>query len=233
MRTLMIRPDHPDAPLLIRSLERNHPEAVASPRRDWLMRGPEALALADEPGPSPEPIDRDDRLAHADPAEPAPARRPPAQPASSEPAPTPEPIPPQSPADEPASSSPPPADPDREKASHPSPADRAAEPAARSAGRSRAPVTYLFTANISRKDKRYPKKAEAVDGLSVKVSDTDSDPDADLEIYLDGKRIRRIRNGCVGQQIIVAGRSGRRYGIVIRDITDETETVRFSVRRVQ
>ena len=83
---------------------------------------------------------------------------------------------------------------------------------------------------MSREDRRYAREAETVDGIFIKVKDTDRDPDADVDIYLDRKRIRRIDNWCVGQHVTVVGRSGQRYDVVLRDITDNTETIRVSVQ---
>ena len=62
---------------------------------------------------------------------------------------------------------------------------------------------------------------------------TDPEPDADVDIYLDRKRIRRIDNWCVGQHVTLVGRSGKRYDVVLRDITDSSETIRVSVRRAR
>ena len=94
-------------------------------------------------------------------------------------------------------------------------------------------VSVLRTVTVSVKDHRYPRRAETVDGLSVKIADTNDDPDADVEIYLDRKRVRRIKNWTVGRYITVTGRTGQRYHLVLDQITDRTETIRLSVRRVR
>ena len=107
------------------------------------------------------------------------------------------------------------------------------KPASRPAPSDLDSVSYLATVTVSREDRRYPRRAETVDGIFIKVKDTDPEPDADVDIYLDRKRIRRIDNWCVGQSVTLVGRSGKRYDVVLRDITDSSETIRVSVRRAR
>lgn len=232
MRALMIRPNDEATPLKIRALEANQADAVAEARRAWLMDGAETLVVADEPTQPPHrPGDtqRDDRLARADQPAPVSTERQTARPQ-----------PPESAGSDrragasgrddprPSATSAPPARKDHAAGS--SDRDSGHKPAARPATPHRDRVSYLATATVSRKDNRYPKKVETVDGIFVKVKDTDDDPDADVEIYLDRKRIRRINNWRVGQHVTVVGRSGRLYDIVLRDITDSTESIRVGVR---
>jgi hypothetical protein len=236
MRALMIRPNDEATPLKIRALEANHAQAVAGARRAWLMDGAETLVVADEPTQRPPrrqgDVQRDDRPAQADqPASVSTDRRmarshQSESPGSGRRAVTSgrnEPLP--------SRTSAPPTH-GAEAAGSPG-RDPGHKPAARPATPHRDRVSYLATATVSRKDNRYPKKVETVDGIFVKIKDTDDDPDADVEIYLDSKRIRRISNWRVGQHVTVVGRSGRLYDIVLRDITDSTESIRVGVRRAR
>lgn len=91
----------------------------------------------------------------------------------------------------------------------------------------------LATVTVSVEDRRYPRKAEAFDDVFIKVVDTDNDPDADVDIYLGRRRVRRINNWTVGQYITVTGLTGRRYRLVLDQITDRTETISLSVRRAR
>lgn len=89
---------------------------------------------------------------------------------------------------------------------------------------------YLFTGIVSRGDKRFPKELKAIDGLSVKVRDTDRSPDADLDVCLGDQRVARQKDCRVGQAFPVRGHSGREYEVVVLTIVDATETVRFGIR---
>lgn len=119
-------------------------------------------------------------------------------------------------------------------------ASRPAEPqppgtaaAAPSAATRPASPVQVFQGIVSRDDDRYPKEVLTVDGIVVKVRDTDKDPlDADLEIRV-GKARKEYNDKRVGARIGGYGESGRPYVIVITRIDDETETVHFSVETVE
>jgi len=83
---------------------------------------------------------------------------------------------------------------------------------------------------LSKKDRRFPKKAEVIDGLIIEVRDTDDDPDADFNVYLGRKRIAKYKGKELGEACPVAGRSGRRYEVVLLSIVDKRGTIRFGIR---
>jgi len=91
---------------------------------------------------------------------------------------------------------------------------------------------FIMVARVSREDLRYPKTAWLKDSLAVKVKDTDDDtpPDADIEIYLAGKRLRKFKNLVVDDVIDVIGTYRWPYEIVILDVYDPTETVTVGLR---
>lgn len=90
----------------------------------------------------------------------------------------------------------------------------------------------VFQGVISRDDNRYAKELPTVDGIIVKVLDTDEDPlDADLEIRV-GNAKKKYDDKPVGSRIGGYGQSGRAYVIVILRIEDKTETVHFAVETV-
>lgn len=87
----------------------------------------------------------------------------------------------------------------------------------------------VFQGIVSRDDDRYPKELATVDGIVVKVLDTDGKPlDADIEIRV-GKRKKEYSDKPVGTRIGGYGESGRAYVVVILRIEDDTETVHFAV----
>jgi len=90
----------------------------------------------------------------------------------------------------------------------------------------------VFEGIISRDDDRHPKELMTVDDIVVKLKDTDNEPlDADIEIRV-GKNAKEYKDKAVGARIGGFGQSGRRYVIVIVEIIDDTETVRFAVETV-
>lgn len=89
---------------------------------------------------------------------------------------------------------------------------------------------YLVIRTLSRKDRRFPNKLEVLDGLTIEVRDTDDNPDADYNVHLGGERIRKLKGVRIGEPRMVVGRSGRVYEIVLLNIIDERQTIRFGVR---
>lgn len=89
------------------------------------------------------------------------------------------------------------------------------------------PIVTIVT--VSCDDVRFSKMAEAVDGIAIKIKDTDPEPDADVEVYRDGERILRLKDWPAGGRAFVEGRSGKRYELRLLDINDETETIRVDI----
>jgi len=96
--------------------------------------------------------------------------------------------------------------------------------------RARSPFQFLVVRSLSKKDRRFPKKAEVLDGLTIEVRDTDDDPDADYYVYHGRKRIAKCKGVKIGEPRIVVGRSGRRYEVVLLSILDKRGTIRFGIR---
>lgn len=89
---------------------------------------------------------------------------------------------------------------------------------------------FLVVLTLSRKDHRYPKQARLIDGITVKLKDTDDDLDADLNLYDGKKRIKKIRELPIGRSKTFRIRSGRRYRLTILSIHHKTHTVRIGIK---
>ena len=90
----------------------------------------------------------------------------------------------------------------------------------------------LKIARVSQDDDRWPEKADLINGLAVKVRDTDGSPlDADLDVYLGDKRLAKLSDLPVDSIIYALDVSGVRHEIVIMDIYDAEETVTVGIRR--
>ena len=91
---------------------------------------------------------------------------------------------------------------------------------------------FIMIVRVSRDDDRYPKKAPLANGLEIKVKDTDKSPlDADIEVYLNRRRIGKFKDLRENSIISVVDRSSNAYEIVILDIYDPEETVTVGLRK--
>ncbi len=96
--------------------------------------------------------------------------------------------------------------------------------------RSSVPVsTAVFQGVVSRDSNVAGKEMATIDGIVVKVEDTDRTPlDADMQIHVGSARWE-YEDLPVGTVIQVAGLSGRGYRIQLTAIEDHTETVWFAM----
>ncbi|MBI4579996.1 MAG: tetratricopeptide repeat protein [Planctomycetes bacterium] len=102
-------------------------------------------------------------------------------------------------------------------------------PAERKSAADRPPPKHLYVGTVSRDNSRYKKVVVTVDGISVKVKDTDRKPlDADLEIVA-GKFKVKPDDVPVGAAIKIQGVSGRLYKLTVLYIIDADETVGFAI----
>jgi hypothetical protein len=89
---------------------------------------------------------------------------------------------------------------------------------------------FMVVRTLSKKDSRFPKKAEIVDGLIVELRDTDDDPKADFSVYSGSKHGTKLKGLKIGESHVVVGRSGRVYELIVLSIIDKRQTVRLGVR---
>ena len=213
MRALAITPDDPALARLVRMTEEHYPDEIAPAKAAWMRQGEAALAVVpdrspirrqlDPPTPTPEPE--------------APTPDPPVVAENETPKPVEEPTP-ITPAE------PPPADPPRVDSASPDELER----------RSDGPEGgYLATVILSVEDRRFPRQAHLTDDIHVRIKDTDEEPDADLDIYVGSRRVRKARDVEAGDTIPVRGRSGKPYELVVITIVDRTESVRIGIRAVE
>ncbi len=87
----------------------------------------------------------------------------------------------------------------------------------------------MVVRTFSRKNDRLPKQGLLIDGVVAKVKDTDDDPDADLNLYIDGDRIKKIRHLEIGHSRSFKGKSGRTYVLTLLSIHHKSHTVRIGV----
>jgi hypothetical protein len=89
----------------------------------------------------------------------------------------------------------------------------------------------VFEAVVSRDDDIAPKEILTVDGIVLKIKDTDRCPlDVDINLYVDCRKYE-FEDLPIGARVEVQGRSGQLYHVDILDIDDETETLRFAISR--
>ncbi len=92
--------------------------------------------------------------------------------------------------------------------------------------------TFVVNVRISNDDKRFPKFSPLVDGLSVRIRDTDANPlDADMEFYFEDKRVGgKVADLPIDSVVSLMGRSGRTWEVVVVGIFNKTETVTLGIR---
>ncbi|MCG8409182.1 MAG: hypothetical protein MI923_28595 [Phycisphaerales bacterium] len=237
IRCLEIRPNHVEAIQFVDQLEREHPTVVASARQAWLRSGSKSLTVAKsdgvqvasarpgkarpkarrKPSPNPSPQSRSTSPAQNRPkaakrTKPTPGPRITANRIGDPEKPMP--LPPQ------PKPSPPPENAKPTKAAVP-PND---SPTAQKEGE------YLVVRTLSKRDKRFKRRMKAVDGIFIKLKDTEEEPDVDLDLYQGDRRVQKIRNLKVGRSKIFRGRSGSWYRLTVLKIHHKSHTVRLGIK---
>ncbi|HEY3242307.1 MAG TPA: hypothetical protein VGM03_03065 [Phycisphaerae bacterium] len=209
MYVLEIRPDHPTAGREVRRLEREHAEAIAASRRAWLKDGTAAL-VRNLPRYTVSAATEEALAAETPGATSAPAEQP--------------------------------EELVRPITLAPEPAMRHDEieglmrpqslPAAAAAAPPRT-EDFLTAVILSRDDPRFPRGANALDGLILRLREAHALPSADVDIYVRKERIARQRAWKPGESATVTGESGRRYEVVLLSVIEPTQTVRVGVRSAE
>lgn len=203
MRVMEILPNDQSAPFLIRRLEEEHPAEVDAARRQWLIAGVGA------------PIEPVQTAMHTVMTEDLQAKAAVGvKPSNRTTPPQPKPPPPNNTPKAPVKAETQPSAPKQRKAQEQS------DPGS----------SFPIECTLSRDDARYKKSVQIIDGLRIELKDTDPSPDADIDVYQGARRIRKVKDLRIGQMLPVQGKSGRRYYLLITDITDDTETITFGIR---
>ncbi len=98
--------------------------------------------------------------------------------------------------------------------------------------RSGRPGEFAVIRTLSKKDRRYPRQASLIDGVTVLLKDTDGDLDADLYLFEGKQRIAKIRELPVGRSQAFRSRSGKQYRLTILGVHHRTRTVRIGINPV-
>ncbi len=239
MHCLEIRPNHAGALNLAKQLGQEQPKAVAAAKGRWLRGGSSSLAMAQQDATeSPRAARRMEKPA-------SPTRRitqrrttdarPPRKKAAQETA--------------PPSASPPPtvakAEEDRVAFSTlttnkgaEGQSDQPAEPSVREEAPAapKAPAfaqveesEYLIVCTLSERDERHTRLARIMDGITIKLRDTDDDATADLDLYQGNRRVQKIRELKLGRSKSFRGRSGNWYKLTLLMVAHDSRTVRLGI----
>jgi hypothetical protein len=234
LKVLQIKPDQLASALALRQMAREHAEEVEQAYRSLRSGGlaGELLASAAEEGTPHAANDTPPGKKQPEPP------RPVAEPSAKAPKrPTPPPKPPADGRKSPRRSRPVAVEPPRlARAQEPAGPGPRVDPHKQRPGVRREPNasqgSFVMRITLSQDDDRYPEKESLPGGLAVKLKDTDKSPlDADMEIYLDGRRIAKLKDLPPGSVIRVLDRHGTPWEIVILRIYDPGETVILGVRR--
>ena len=92
------------------------------------------------------------------------------------------------------------------------------------------PRGYLHVCTLSKRDKRYDRRSKPIDGIVIRLRDTDGDPDVDLDLYEGERRVQKIRDLRPGRSKIFRGRSGRWYRLTVLKISHHSRSVRLGIK---
>ncbi len=238
MRCLKIRPDHRGALQFVRKMESEHAEEVEPARREWLTQGERALAKAktvtmeaicggviDELDTATTQPEESEALVLATEAQPLNV----AEDSSDE-------------SDQAATSRPAAkrgAAPQQPTAvstngtSHESPkvAAKSAKPKkpGSATGEQDEDGAFLAIRTLSKRNKQYQRQVLAIEGITIRLRDTDSEPDVDLDLYDGDLRTQKIRDLKTGRSRMFLGHSGRWYRLTVLSIHHKTATVRIGI----
>jgi hypothetical protein len=98
--------------------------------------------------------------------------------------------------------------------------------------RSGRPGEFAVIRTLSKRDRRYPRQAILIDGVTVRLKDTDGDLDADLILYEGERRIGKIRELPVGRSQSFRSSSGKQYRLTILGVYHRTRTVRIGINPI-
>jgi hypothetical protein len=93
-----------------------------------------------------------------------------------------------------------------------------------------APSDYLIIQSLSLKDRTYPKIAVTVEGVQLRLRDTDSDLEADFDLYAGRTRIKKIRGLKIGRSQLFSGANGVPYRLTLLGIHHKSRTVRVGIK---
>lgn len=89
---------------------------------------------------------------------------------------------------------------------------------------------YLLVHTLSLRYRRYPRVTRTIDGITIRLKDTDDDLDVDLDLYDGERRIQKIRELELGHSQTFRGRSGNLFRLTVLYIDHKSRTVRVGIR---
>jgi hypothetical protein len=89
---------------------------------------------------------------------------------------------------------------------------------------------FMIITTLSRRDRLYARSARLVDGVEVRLKDTEADLEANFDLYCGKKRIKKIRDLTIGRSQIFEGVSGRLFRLTLLGIHHKSRTVRIGVK---
>jgi len=92
------------------------------------------------------------------------------------------------------------------------------------------PSDFLIVQSLSLKDRTYPKTAVIVEGVQVRLKDTDANLQADFDLYAGRTRIKKIRDMKIGRSQVFSGSNGVLYRLTLLGIHHKSQTVRVGIK---
>ncbi len=238
MHCLEIRPNHAGALSLAKQLGQEQPKAVAAAKGRWLRGGASSLAQARQDATESPPhapgtqkptgaagrgIQR--KVADARPPRKKAAHQDQRRTASRPPI-------PEKPEEEPVAYTTLAPDPNAAAGGdHPkessAPVETPKAPAPAQAEKSES--EYLIVSTLSERNERHTRLVRIMDGITIKLKDTDDDGTADFDLYQGNRRVQKIRDLKLGRSKSFRGRSGKWYKLTLLMVAHDSRTVRLGI----
>lgn len=89
---------------------------------------------------------------------------------------------------------------------------------------------FLIVHTLSERDRRYPRLTKTLEGITLKLRDTDSDGETDIDVMDGDRRIKKIRDLMPGGSQTFRGRSGEVYRMTLLGVHHKSHTVRVGIK---
>jgi|CXWL01.1.fsa_nt_gi hypothetical protein len=89
---------------------------------------------------------------------------------------------------------------------------------------------FEMVCTLSKRDSRYCRTVKILDGVELRLRETDDDPDVDMDVFKGTKRLKKLRGMEIGESQTFGSKGGRLYRLTILSIHDPSKTVRVGIR---
>ena len=89
---------------------------------------------------------------------------------------------------------------------------------------------FEMVCTMSKRDSRYSRTVKILDGVELRLRETDDDPDVDMDIFKGQRRLKKLRSMEIGESQTFGSTKTRLYRLTILSIHDPSKTGRAGMR---